>query len=147
MRWQVASHLESTVGQARGTLSSESATILDAHRSERDARQQELSDNLARIAHDTEAQCNDRLQTAADSWTITSVRRLNEHGQNLIESLTRSTDQALRHSASKIFEGLAAALRQQEAGAATLANHATAAYSSEPPPESTAPTQYENYNS
>ena len=48
-----------------------------------------------------------RLQTACDSWLVSSVRRLNEHGQNVIESLMRSTDQALRDSCSKVFEGLA----------------------------------------
>jgi hypothetical protein len=37
VRWQVASHLESTVGEARNALSSESAAILEAHRAERAA--------------------------------------------------------------------------------------------------------------
>jgi hypothetical protein len=148
VRWQVASHLEATVGQARGTLSSESAAILDAHRSERDARWQEVSDNVARIANDAVAQCHDRLQTAADSWTVASVRRLNEHGQNLMESLTRSTDQTLRESASRIFESLASTLRQPETGASAAANYATAG-SLRPdaqPDSMVTPPPYENYS-
>jgi hypothetical protein len=41
------------------------------------------------------------------------VRRLNEHGQNVIESLTRSAEQALRDSCSKVFEGLAETMRSR----------------------------------
>jgi len=41
------------------------------------------------------------------------VRRLNEHGQNAIESLVRSADQALRDSCSKVFEGLAEMFRDR----------------------------------
>jgi hypothetical protein len=49
---------------------------------------------------------------------VASVRRLNEHGQNSIESLMRSADQALRDSCSKVFEGLAEMLRDRATNAA-----------------------------
>jgi hypothetical protein len=58
------------------------------------------------------------LQTAADSWVMSSVRRLNEHGQNTIESLLRVTDQALRDSCSKVFEDLAEKMRDRDSNAA-----------------------------
>jgi len=44
---------------------------------------------------------------------MSSIRRLNEHGQNAVESLLRSADQALRDSCSKVFEGLSAMLRER----------------------------------
>ncbi|HTZ74279.1 MAG TPA: hypothetical protein VMB47_10195 [Candidatus Aquilonibacter sp.] len=128
-REQTASHLQSAVAETRNTLANESAAALDAHRNEHAARAQEWTDNLNRIAEDAAAQCNGRIQNAADAWTIASVRRLNEHGQNVIESLMRSADQALRDSASKMFEGLAAALREQAANA----NSAAASASSNAP--------------
>ncbi len=126
-REQTASHLQSAVAEARSTLANESAAALDAHRNEHAARAQEWSDNLNRIAEEAAAQCNGRIQNAADAWTIASVRRLNEHGQNVIESLMRSADQALRDSASKMFEGLAAALREQAANANSAAASAGSA--------------------
>jgi hypothetical protein len=140
-REQTASHLQSAVAEARNTLGAESAAALDAHRNEHAARAQEWTENLNRIAEDAAAQCNGRIQNAADAWTVASVRRLNEHGQNVIESLMRSADQALRDSASKMFEGLAAALREQAANANSAAAGATnAPYQQEtsnqmPPPQ------------
>ena len=50
------------------------------------------------------------------------MRRLNEHGQNSIESLLRSADQALRDSCSKVFEGLAETLRERATNAAGAGN-------------------------
>ena len=44
---------------------------------------------------------------------VSSARRLNEHGQNVIESLMRSADQALRDSCSRAFEGLAEMMRER----------------------------------
>ena len=120
-REQTASHVQSAVAEARDTISAESAAALDAQRNEHAARTQEWTANLNRLAEDAAAQCNGRIQNAADAWAIASVRRLNEHGQNVIESLMRSADQALRDSASKMFEGLATALRDQAAANANSA--------------------------
>lgn len=120
-RDQAASHLQSAVREARASLAAESAAAIDAHRNEHAARAQEWSENLNRIADEAATESTSRIQTAADSWTVASVRRLNEHGQNVIESLMRSADQALRDSASKMFEGLASALRDQAANASSAA--------------------------
>ena len=48
------------------------------------------------------------------------MRRLNEHGQNVIESLMRSADQALRDSCARLFEGLSEIIRER-AGSSTNA--------------------------
>jgi hypothetical protein len=66
----------------------------------------------------------DRLDAAGDSWIVSSVRRLNEHGQNVIESLMRSADQALRDSCAKLFDGLSEMIRDrapQSTNAASVA--------------------------
>jgi hypothetical protein len=82
------------------------------------------------MSGDAAGKFQDRLQTTADSWIMASVRRLNEHGQNGIESLLRSADQALRDSCSKVFDGLAQMLRERAtnvAGAGNLAGFTQAA--------------------
>lgn len=107
--------LENYTRQIHAAFESESAAAIDARRTEHAARAQEWSDSLNRIADEAASQSTARIQTAADTSTLASVRRLNEHGQNVIESLMRSADQAMRDSASKMFEGLAAALRDQAA--------------------------------
>ena len=57
---------------------------------------------------------------AGDTWIASSVRRLNEHGQNGIESLLKSADQSLRDSFAKVFEGLSEMLRDRSANSAGM---------------------------
>lgn len=121
MRDHAVSHLQSAVAEARATLVAESAAAIDAHRLQYTAEAQEWSERLNRVAEDAIAQGAGRIQTAADTSTVAAVRRLNDHGQNVIESLMRSADQALRDSASKMFESLAVALREQSSNAVSNA--------------------------
>jgi hypothetical protein len=121
-RSQMASQLESSVGEGRAALGAELASSLEGYRAERDAHQQEWLANLDRLSGEAAGRFQDKLQSAADSWVVASVRRLNEHGQNGIESLLRSADQALRDSCSKVFEGLAEMLRERATNAAGAGN-------------------------
>jgi hypothetical protein len=54
---------------------------------------------------------------------MSSVRRLNEHGHDVIESLMRSADQALRDSCARFFDGLAQTFRERSS-AAGIGGHA-----------------------
>ncbi len=123
-RVQMASQWEASIGEGRAALGAEFASALEGFRTERDAHQNEWTAQLERASADAAGKFQDRLQTTADSWVMASVRRLNEHGQNGIESLLRSADQALRDSCSKVFDGLAQMLRERVgngAGAGNLA--------------------------
>jgi len=115
---QMASQIETSVSEGRSVLASEFASALEGYRAERELQHQEWAANLERTNEDAAARYQDRLQTASDSWMVSSVRRLNEHGQNVIESLMRSADQALRDSCSKVFEGLSEMLRDRATNAA-----------------------------
>jgi hypothetical protein len=75
------------------------------------AKQQEWAQGLERLSEEATGKHQERLQTACDTWLVSSVRRLNEHGQNIVESLMRSAEQSLRDSCSKVFEGLAETMR------------------------------------
>jgi hypothetical protein len=121
-RTQMVSQWETSVGEGRAALSAEFASALEGFRSERDAHQNEWAAQLERASGDAAGKFQDRLQTTADSWVMASVRRLNEHGQNGIESLLRSADQALRDSCSKVFDGLAQMLRERAANVAGAGN-------------------------
>ena len=121
-RVQLASQWETSVGEGRAALGAEFASALEGFRAERDAHQNEWSAQLERVSGEAAGKFQDRLQTTADSWVMASVRRLNEHGQNGIESLLRSADQALRDSCSKVFDGLAQMLRERAANGAGAGN-------------------------
>jgi hypothetical protein len=115
---QMSSQLENSIRESRAALSTEFATALEGYRAERDLHLQNWASDLDRLSGEAIGTYQERLQTACDSWIVASVRRLSEHGQNVIESMLRSADQALRDSCSKVFEGLAEVLRERSVSAA-----------------------------
>ena len=136
-RAQMASQWEASVGEGRAALGQEFASALEGFRNERNEHQNQWTAQLERVSGEAAAKFQDRLQTTADSWVMASVRRLNEHGQNGIESLLRSADQALRDSCSKVFDGLAQMLRERAtsvAGAGNVAGYTQAANRDTPEP-------------
>jgi len=121
---QMASQLEATVAEGRSALEAEFASTLEAYRAEREAHQREWAGSLEQLSGEAAGKYQERLETMCDSWMVSSVRRLNEHGQNVIESLMRSADQGLRDSCAKLFDGLGAMLRERTANAAGVAGFA-----------------------
>lgn len=125
-RKQMAGQVELSVADGRNALAAELASMLDRFATERAATQQEWAQGLERLSEEATAKHQDRLQTACDTWLVSSVRRLNEHGQNVIESLMRSAEQALRESCSKVFEGLAETMRGRPGSNAGFPGYAQA---------------------
>ena len=117
-RTRMASDVETGLVQGREALASEITALRDQFSAERATRQQEWAQGLDQVSLAATAKHEDRLQTACDAWIVSSVRRLNEHGQSTMESLMRLTDQALRDSCSKVFENLAEMMRNRNANAA-----------------------------
>ena len=116
---QFGAHFESRIAQGRSALASEFTTAMDGYRAERAAHEQEWSARLNQLSGEAEGKYQERLNNASDSWSVSSVRRLNEHGQNVIESLTRSADQTLRDSFAKIFDGMSEMLRERASASAS----------------------------
>lgn len=121
---QMASQLESSIADGREALTSEFASTLEGYRAEREAHQRDWVGSLEQLSGEAAGKYQERLDTMCDSWMVSSVRRLNEHGQNTIESLMRSADQALRDSCAKVFDGLGEILRDRAANAAGVAGFA-----------------------
>jgi hypothetical protein len=117
-RARMAEHLETAVTEGRGALGAEFASALENYRAERDTHKQQWIEHLERLSNDATGKYQEKLQTSGDAWVVSSMRRLNEHGQNGIESLLRTADQALRDSFAKVFEGLSEMLRERGANAA-----------------------------
>jgi hypothetical protein len=116
----MTSQVEASVADGRSALAAEFASALDGYRAEREAHQNEWVADLDRLSNEATGKHQERLQTTSDSWMVSSVRRLNEHGQNAIESLIRSADQSLRDSCSKLFEDLAEMLRDRTSNASAV---------------------------
>jgi hypothetical protein len=117
---EMAAQRDVNLAEGRTALAVEFASALEGYRLERDAHDKAWADNLDHVGRETAEKYQDRLDAAGDSWIVSSVRRLNEHGQNVIESLMRSADQALRDSCAKLFDGLSEIIRDR-AGSGTNA--------------------------
>jgi hypothetical protein len=110
---RMASELDVNVARGRDALAAEFAKAADGFRAEREERETAWWESAGRISDEATAKFQERLQTACDSWAVSSVRRLNEHGQNAVDALLRSADQALRDSFARVFQGLSEALRER----------------------------------
>ena len=108
----MASHVETSIGEDRNALASEFSSMVQGFRADRESYKNEWVAGLDQLSAEAVAKHQERLQAASDSWMVSSVRRLNEHGQSAVESLIRSADKSLRDSCSKVFENLAEMLRQ-----------------------------------
>lgn len=126
LRLRMASEVETSVSQGREALSGELSSMLGRLSAEGDTRKQQWTEGLDRLSQEATTKHEERLQTACDAWIVSSVRRLNEHGQSTIESLMRVTDQALRESCSKVFESLAQMMRERNAASAAAGAYAPA---------------------
>ena len=115
-RAQMASQLEAGLSEGRAALASEFQSALESYRSKREAHQKDWAASLDQLTGEAAERYQERLETTCDTWMVASVRRLNEHGQDVIDSLMRSADQALRESCTRVFEGLTDILRGRIAG-------------------------------
>ncbi|MGC2720922.1 MAG: hypothetical protein WA209_15170 [Candidatus Acidiferrales bacterium] len=116
-RSQFAAHLEAGLNDGRTTLASEFNSAMDRYRAEREAQHRDWASHLDHLRNDASTKFQEHLQSTSDNWIASSMRRLNEHGQNGIESLLRNADLALRDAFSKVFEGLAESLRDRSVAA------------------------------
>jgi hypothetical protein len=119
-RVRMAEQLESAVIEGRGMLQTEFTSALGNYQAERETHRQQWAEHLERLSGEASGRYQEKLQMAGDTWIASSVRRLNEHGQNGIESLLKSADQSLRDSFAKVFEGLSEMLRDRSANAAGI---------------------------
>lgn len=118
---EMASARDANLTEGRGALAAEFRSALEGYRLERDAHDKAWAENLDRLGRESAEKYQERLDAACDSWIVSSVRRLNEHGQNVIESLMRSADQALRDSCANLFGGLSEMMRENSASSTTAA--------------------------
>lgn len=117
---RMGEQLEAGIAHSRGELAEEFARSMESYRTERARHQESWAQSLESVSNSAAGRFEERLETSSDSFVVSSVRRLNEHGQNTVESLLRSTEQSIRDSFSRVFDGLATALRERSTNAAAV---------------------------
>ncbi len=105
-------------GEARKMLEGQLATTMEAFRILRDGQQREWAATLERLGSESANHFKEKLGAVGDNWMAGSVRKLTEHGQDAVESIARTAEQTLRTTCSRVFDGLAEAMREKMLGAA-----------------------------
>ena len=126
-RAQLDAQLADSLSEGRTALASEFHAVLEGYRTKRDAHQKDWAESLDRLTGEAAERYQERLETTRDAWMAASARRLDEHGQDIIDSLKRSTDQALRESCTRMFENLTDLLRGRLAASSGVAGFAAQA--------------------
>jgi len=99
--------------EAQKALAAQLASTMESFAAQRRVYEAELLEGLDRLGGESAKQYEEHLRTVCDSWVASSVRQLSEHGRSEIESLTRSSEQALRNTFSRMFDGLAEMMREK----------------------------------
>jgi hypothetical protein len=61
-----------------------------------------------------------RLENASNSWLLTTVTKLNQQSENLIDRLAESTEKRLQTVCGSVFAQMGETLRQRLAGLSAL---------------------------
>jgi hypothetical protein len=109
--------IERSQSEAQKALAAQLASTMESFAAQRRVYEAELLEGLDRLGGESAKQYEEHLRTVCDSWVASSVRQLSENGRSEIESLTRSSEQALRNTFSRMFDGLAEMMREKLQGA------------------------------
>lgn len=141
---RMGSELDASMARGRDSLAAELSKVEDNFRAEREACEVVWSESAGRIGDEAAARFQERLQNAADSWAVSSIRRVNERGQTVVDSLLRSADQSLRDSFARVFENLLETLRERSSSAAGSAQPNIASFPAPEAPEPPIPSPNES---
>jgi hypothetical protein len=113
---RLAETAEKNVAKAQASLAEQLTAALESFGVKREELQQEWLAGLEHLGNESAGQFEERLHSTCDTWMVSSVRKLNEHGQTVIEALSRAAEQTLRQTCSSVFDGLADTMRQRLLG-------------------------------
>ena len=108
---------ESSV-ESRKLFEGQLATTMEAFRILRDGQQREWIGTLERLSSESVNHYEEKLRVLGDNWMAGSARRLTEHGKDAVEAIAQTAEQTLRSTCSRVFDGLAEAMREKMLGAA-----------------------------
>ncbi len=114
---RLETQVKESSGEARKLLEGQLATTMEAFRILRDGQQREHVGTLERLGGEWSKHHEEKLRAIGDNWLENSVHKLAEHGQDAVESIARTAEQTLRITCSRVFDGLAEAMREKMLGA------------------------------
>jgi hypothetical protein len=102
-----------SLGVAQQHLDSQAETLTETWRAARAAEVQQVELDLARIGNQAVDDYKQRLDNTSNTWVLTSVTKLNQHSQNLIEQLASASEDRIRAACSGVFADIGENLRKK----------------------------------
>jgi hypothetical protein len=114
----LSQHAQQTMALGKQELGIQVDQSKDALLMESHALQQKFQASLNSQATAAMDEHKQRLENASNSWLLTTVTKLNQQSENLIEEMANSTEKKLKAVCGSVFSDMGETLRQRFAGLA-----------------------------
>jgi hypothetical protein len=112
-RIEIEEQADASLGVARQKLDAQAETLTESWRAARAAEVQQVELDLAHIGNEAVENYKQRLDNASNTWVLTSVTKLNQQSQSLIENLATASEDRIRAACSGVFAAIGENLRQR----------------------------------
>jgi len=112
------SQIRHTLAEMSDVFRSECDATLESLKSGRESLQQEWRSSLDVMSAELIQNHKQRLENISNTWQADSLQRLNDRGDEVIQRLSRTGEQVVRNSFTRIFDGLSEAMRENFTNAA-----------------------------
>ena len=107
---------QQSLAQGKQELASQIDLAKDNLRIEAQSLDSQLRTSLHSLGTQAMDEYKQRLENASNSWLLTTVTKLNQQSEGLIDQLAASTEKRLRAACSSVFAEIGETLRQRLAG-------------------------------
>ena len=109
----ISQHTELTLMQGKEDLTAHIDSAKQALRLETEALDRQFQSSLQSLGSHAMDEHKQRLENASNSWLLTTVTRLNQQSEGLIEQLAATTEKKLRTVCGSVFAEMGETLRQR----------------------------------
>jgi hypothetical protein len=104
------------LAQGKRELASQIEHAKDSLRVEAESLDNQLRTSMESLGTHAMNEYKERLENASNSWLLTTVTKLNQQSEELIDQLLASTEKRLRSTCNDVFDEIGDTLRQRLAG-------------------------------
>jgi len=112
----LAQHTQQSLELGTTELAAQVSIAKESLRVEADSLDQHLRGSIQSLGTKTLDEYKQRLENSSNTWLLTTVTKLNQQSEGLIEQLTAATEKRLRTVCGSVFAEMGETLRQRLAG-------------------------------
>jgi hypothetical protein len=109
----ISQQVQEGIAQSKQELTSHIEQAKDSLRVEAESLDNQLRTSMQSLAAHAMNEYKERLENASNSWLLTTVTKLNQQSEELIDQLLASTETRLRSTCNDVFAEIGETLRQR----------------------------------